>query len=83
MIETGKNSKRIEDGGFNSDVLTEQACVELGFVNATLLIRDNQFFYQHPDGTVHFAYMEFDIGKPITKISELKRIYKCMTGKEL
>lgn len=82
MTEIGKNSKRIEDGGSN-DLLTEEVCKELGFVDATLKIRDNLFFYQHPDGTVHLAYAEFDIGKPITKLSELKIIYKCMTGKEI
>ena len=82
MTEIGKNSKRTEVGGSN-DLLTEEVCKELGFVNAALMLRDNLFFYQHPDGTVHLAYLEFDIGKPITMVSELKIIYKCITGKEL
>ena len=82
MTEIGKNSKRTEVGGSN-DLLTEEVCKDLGFVDAALMIRENLFFYQHPDGTVRLAYAEYDIGKPITKISDLKIIYKCMTGKEL
>lgn len=82
MTEIGKNSKRTEIGESN-DLITEQVCKELGFVDAALMIRENVFFYQHPDGTVHLAYAEFDIGKPIRRVSDLKIIYKCITGKQL
>lgn len=82
MIEIGKNSKRTEIGESN-DLITEQVCKELGFVDAALMIRENVFFYQHPDGSVHLAYAEFDIGEPITRVSDLKTIYKCITGKQL
>ena len=64
--------------------ITEELTKMLGFDEMEKLsIKDNLFFYKHPDGYVRLAYYDEDLTDDILSLEQLQALYYGLTGNEL